>query len=147
MSIELRKFAMASGKGTGASLAPPPGGSASCRASSRGPLTPGRCGSVLRVRVHFAWRRSGSKRRLAALPLGQHLFGSADVPQWTFQDPDEAPLDEDDLSALDIVPHLVPPKGLFGCGLSCDDEFVGGSTGARARMYSTLRFPPSRTVG
>jgi len=31
-----------------------------------------------------------------------------------YQDPDEAPLDEDDLSALDIVPHLVLPKGLFG---------------------------------
>jgi len=43
----------------------------------------------------------------------------------TYQDPDEAPLDEDDLSTLDIVPHPVPSKGLFGCGLWCDDEFVG----------------------
>jgi len=43
----------------------------------------------------------------------------------TYQDPDEVPLDEDDLSALDIAPHLVPPNGLFGLGLSCEDEFVG----------------------
>jgi len=42
-----------------------------------------------------------------------------------YQDPDEAPLDEDNLSILDIAPHLVPPNGLFGCGLSCEDEFVG----------------------
>jgi len=33
-----------------------------------------------------------------------------------YQDPDEAPFEEDDLSTLDIVPHPVPLKGHFGCG-------------------------------
>ena len=42
-----------------------------------------------------------------------------------YQDPDKAPLDDVELSALDIVPHLVPPNSLFGCCLLCDDEFVG----------------------
>jgi len=43
----------------------------------------------------------------------------------TYQDPDEAPCKEDGLSTLDIVPHPVPPNGHFGCGQSCNDEFVG----------------------
>jgi len=48
----------------------------------------------------------------------------------TYQDPDEAPFEEDGLSALDIVPHLVLPSGHFACVLSCNSDCFSGSLDA-----------------
>jgi len=50
-------------------------------------------------------------------PLRPCRWDNVFLDALTFQDPEEAPLEGDDLSVLDIVPHLVPPEGLFGCGL------------------------------
>jgi len=66
---------------------------------------------------------TGLSARRAGLVLAAACWDNVVLEALTYQDPDEAPFNEDDLSALDIVPHPLPPKGHFGCGQSCLDKY------------------------